>query len=125
MDFKSKSKVTSDDPYGVERITRHPAYWALGLISLGPALRTIYFNELIMFGFPVVYAAIGGTHIDYRYKRGSGGNLSPHYESLTSNLPFVALLNGKQSWNDLRNEISVGNALIATSLGIILALRKI
>eukprot|EP00621_Florenciella_sp_RCC1693_P010660 CAMPEP_0182530468 /NCGR_PEP_ID=MMETSP1323-20130603/5932_1 /TAXON_ID=236787 /ORGANISM="Florenciella parvula, Strain RCC1693" /LENGTH=87 /DNA_ID=CAMNT_0024739767 /DNA_START=10 /DNA_END=270 /DNA_ORIENTATION=- len=54
---------------------------------------------------PVAFAFIGGEHQDYRYRRGIGGELTPEVDRATSNVPFVALLRGKQSFEKLSDEL--------------------
>ncbi len=42
-------------------------------------------------------ALIGGHHQDSRFRRNIGGSLPKDYDDLTSNVPFWALISGKQS----------------------------
>lgn len=39
---------------------------------------------------------MGTQHQDYRHRRGIGGKLDFDLDASTSNIPFVALLSGKQ-----------------------------
>lgn len=66
MDFKS-SDIPLNTVYGMERISRHATFWSLGLACAGYAMTTIYISEIVMFGFPLVFAFIGSEHQDYRY----------------------------------------------------------
>ena len=45
---------------------------------------------------PVIVALIGGSHTDSRHRRGMGGELSKEYDAVTSNIPFKAMLSGRQ-----------------------------
>lgn len=122
MDFKPKD-VPSDGIYGLERISRHAVFWSLGLACAGQACYTLFVPEMVMFSFPLIFAVIGTEHQDYRYRRGSGGLLTSQYEAMTSNFPFAALIQGKQSWSQLLDEIKWTNAGIALGLATIRFLR--
>lgn len=98
---------------GLKRVSRHPTFWALGFVGLGAALATPFATHVAMFTMPTVFALIGGAHQDYRYRRGWGGTLTPEMDAKTSNIPFVALLSGKQSWSDLYKELKGVNAGLA------------
>jgi uncharacterized membrane protein len=125
MDFKGYNDQKKNGIFGIERISRHPVFWSMGFACLGPALRTIYLSEAIMFSFPITMSLIGTTHMDSRYRRGLGGYLAPDMEQATSNIPFLALLKQKQSWNDLYQEMRWSNAAIAVAIALRLALRKV
>lgn len=124
MDFKPPN-IPQDGIYGTERVTRYPMLWSLGLASVGNALSTIYYTEVVMFTFPLIFAAIGSNHQDYRYRRGLGGYLSPEKEEKTSNIPFQALIMGKQSWQEFSNEMKWTNAALAAAGGLFLGLRRL
>lgn len=124
MDFKPKD-VPTDGIYGLERVSRHAVFWSLGLACAGQACYTLFLPELVMFTFPLVFAAIGTEHQDYRYRRGSGGLLTNQYEAATSNIPFAALIQGKQSWSQLLDETKMLNAGIAVGLATIRLLKVI
>lgn len=90
---------------------------------MGSALATTFVSEMALFGFPLVFALIGGAHQDYRYRRGIGGSLPSSTEAVTSNVPFLALLSGSQSWSNLYYETKWTNA--GLSLALLLATRRI
>jgi hypothetical protein len=123
IDFRSKNP--DGGIYGVERVTRHPMLWFLGISSLGSAITTVYATHAVMFSFPIIMAFIGSEHQDYRYRRGSGGILTAEMESKTSNIPFAAILSGKQSFSALLDEMKWTNAAVATLAAAGLALRRI
>jgi uncharacterized membrane protein len=81
--------------------------------------------EIVFHSFPVIFALIGGAHQDYRYRRGWGGSLSPEKDAVTSNVPFLALVTGKQSWSALRDEVKWTNAGLAALAAVPLTLRQI
>jgi uncharacterized membrane protein len=115
MDFRPKD-IPANGIYGMDRISRHPTFWSLGILCLGQASMATYVPEIIMFTYPILFASIGGWHQDQRYLRGSGGHLSKENYSITSNVPFIALATGKQSWSDLAKEIKWSNACFSLFL---------
>jgi uncharacterized membrane protein len=124
IDFRPKNP-SGDPNYGVDRVTRHPALWFLGLTAAGSAITAVYPTHLVFFSFPLLFALIGSEHTDYRYRRGNGGILTPEREAVTSNIPFVALLQGKQSFQEVADEMRWTNAALAALAGVGLALRRI
>ena len=143
MDFRRKGE--NGGITGMERVTRHPALWSLGIASLGTAVTTgwsvlflldvecrsflmyfcvVYYPYRVMFTFPIVFSFIGSTHQDYRFRRHNGGSLSPEQEAVTSNIPFLAFLEGRQQMAVLRDEIKWTNAGIAVLTAILLGLRR-
>jgi len=123
MDF-TPSDVPQDGIYGVKRVTRHPSFWSLGFLGLGSALATPFATEALMFSMPTIFALVGGAHQDYRYRRNLGGELSPEVDAVTSNVPFVALSTGKQSWVALGEELKWTNVALALFTSALLALRR-
>mmetsp|Transcript_25225 Transcript_25225/g.25440 ORF Transcript_25225/g.25440 Transcript_25225/m.25440 type:complete len:276 (-) Transcript_25225:7-834(-) len=124
IDFRA-SRQQQEDVSGMDRVTRHPALWSLAAVCLGTAVATPFAAEAVTFCFPTVWALMGGAHTDYRHRRGSGGTLTPHRESITSHVPFVALLQGRQDWYKLYNEMKWTNASLGISLATILALKRL
>ena len=125
LDFKA-----ADDPkdgiYGMERVSRHSTFWSFGIWSFGHACTARFLPEVVFFGFPILFSLIGGWHQDVRYLRGSGGVLTKEKYDITSNVPFVALLEGKQKWSDLQKEMKWSNATVAAFLSsTFLMFRKI
>jgi uncharacterized membrane protein len=76
-----------------------------------------------MFAFPSVFAMIGGAHQDHRFLKNSGGKLSMEKYNVTSNVPFLAMLSGKQSFGDLCKEMKLPNMGLAVSTSLLVALR--
>lgn len=126
MDFRSmKSAEDADAIVGLERVTRYPFLWIFGLCTIGNAMSTIYWTERVMFTFPTVFAYLGSVHQDSRFKRGMGGSLSQQKEQQTSLLPFVALFEGRQSWDGLRKETKDLNAVLGISAGVLLGVKRV
>jgi uncharacterized membrane protein len=109
----------------MDRVSRHPALWFLGLTACGGAISTVYPTYMVAMSFPLLFAWIGSEHTDYRYRRGNGGLLTEQMEKETSNIPFAALFTGKQSWQNLGEEMKWTNAAIAVGAGAAFALRRL
>ena len=114
MDFRSKPDLPLDAIYGVERISRHNNLWALASLGVGTALVTPFVIESMFYAGPILLATFGTAHQDSRFRRNMGGTLSPQKERTTSNIPFLALVAGKQDWEKLVNEIKWLNGGLAT-----------
>lgn len=109
----------------MERVSRHSALWFMGITSLGSAMVTPFPAHAVMFTFPLVFAFVGGEHQDYRYRRGSGGYLSPEMDAQTSNVPFLAMIRGAQSVDALLSEIKWTNAGLGATVAALIALRRL
>jgi len=114
---------------GLDRISRHPGLWSFGLIGLGAGLLSPSLPTRIWMSMPVMVALIGGSHTDSRHRRGMGGSLTKDFDDVTSNVPFLAMLSGKQgsvidAITECGGEIKPLNAMIGVGLaGIIVANR--
>jgi len=114
---------------GLDRISRHPGLWSFGLIGLGAGLLSPSLPTRILMSMPVMVALIGGSHTDSRHRRGMGGSLTKDFDDVTSNVPFLAMLSGKQgsvidAITECGGEIKPLNAMIGVGLaGIIVANR--
>ena len=124
MDFRPKD-IPADGIHGLERVSRHATFWSLGLFCLGRAATTVFLPEVVFNTWPIIFAFIGGEHQDYRFRRGSGGWLTPEKDDITSNIPFLALISGKQSWTALKDEIKWTNAGLAVLAALPLTMRQI
>jgi hypothetical protein len=123
MDFRAKPELPPDAVYGIERITRHSNLWALASLGVGTALTTPFVVNSLFFGGPLLLATLGTAHQDSRYRRGLGGSLSTEKENRTSNIPFAALLVGRQDWMKLFEEIKWLNGGVATLLVVLAHVR--
>lgn len=104
---------------GVDRITRHPLLYGAGLVCAGIALRAHHASTRVLCAGPLCVAVVGTHHQDSRYRRGMGGTLTPARDAATSNIPFAALMSGRQSWGPLLEELHwqrVGVALASVAL---------
>ena len=124
FDFSDRTRTTENELFGLERITRHPGLWSLGLVGLGQAALQSHPALRLWWSGPALVAWLGGSHQDSRFRRGMGGTLDPYYDAQTSNLPFVALLSGRQGpvgeqLIKLGNELKPLNALIAVAVAAV------
>ena len=125
MDFRGEADAPRDGrAYGMQRITRHPTLFSFGAFAMGTGFGTPYAAQMVMFTMPVIWTVIGASHIDARLRRGSGGTLSAEREAETSMLPFLALIEGRQSWAKLSEEVKWSNVGLAVAFAAILAARR-
>lgn len=115
--------------HGIDRVSRHPGLWSFGLIGLGCGFLTPSIPTQIWCSMPLMVALIGGSHTDSRHKRGMGGYLEKDVEVMTSNVPFLAMLTGRQgssvtspvdnvieSFTEFGKEVKPLNALLAMGM---------
>lgn len=113
LDLKVIRAEKSKDVVGLERVTRHPQFWSLGFLGLGCAAMTPFAGSAAAaLGFPLV-ALINGAHLDSRHRRGMGGSLTKEREAKSSGVPFVALLQNRQAWAPLLDELKPVNSALA------------
>ena len=125
FDFKEPERA-DDALHGLERVTRHPGLWSLGLTGLGHGLLLppAALPLKLWFTGPALVAWLGGAHTDSRFRRDMGGSLSPAHDSVTSNIPFLAMVTGQQgnvaeSLRKLTEELKPLNAGLATAASTI------
>eukprot|EP00467_Chlorarachnion_reptans_P013966 CAMPEP_0114487476 /NCGR_PEP_ID=MMETSP0109-20121206/787_1 /TAXON_ID=29199 /ORGANISM="Chlorarachnion reptans, Strain CCCM449" /LENGTH=213 /DNA_ID=CAMNT_0001663745 /DNA_START=357 /DNA_END=998 /DNA_ORIENTATION=- len=123
--FDFQNKVDNSDPTsGLKRVTRHPAFWTMSFLSAGVVFRTQYITEVVMFLGPITTTLVCGYHLDSRHRSGNGGKISPEEEARTSFLPFVALIEGRQSWRSLFDDLKLTNSGLAMALSVLLLLSR-
>lgn len=84
----------ADSIRGVLRITRHPLLWSVGLWGLVHMLNNADPPSWLFFGFLTALSFIGMFAIDRRRKRLLGESWTK-IEAVTSNLPFAAVVTGR------------------------------
>lgn len=84
-----------EPPSGVLRITRHPMMWAFGLWGLSHIVANGDLASCLLFGGITALALIGTVLIDARYRERLS-NIWPAFAEKTSNLPFLAIIQGRQ-----------------------------
>lgn len=129
FDFTDKKDTDNSPVNGLERISRHPGLWSFGLLGLGNALLVPSLPQRAWLAMPAMVALIGGAHTDSRFRRGMGGDLSEEYDGATSNIPFLAMLSGKQGnvldvLGEFGGEIKPLNAMIAVGVSGLWVLSK-
>eukprot|EP00466_Bigelowiella_natans_P017262 jgi/Bigna1/80727/fgenesh1_pg.73_\ len=117
FDFSSSSSSSSQKEAseqedgsitGMKRVTRHPMFWTMSFLSAGVLFRTQFFTEVVMFSGPIFTTLTCGYHLDSRQRNGNDGiNISQKAMSETSFIPFLALLEGRQSWSKFAEEIKM------------------
>lgn len=93
--------LKSDDPArGMIRITRHPIMWALMLWSGAHVLARGDLKSIIFFGGFFILAALGTLSIDSRKKSNPDW---ARFAAVTSNLPFAAIVQGRNRivWREI------------------------
>ncbi|MDP2437645.1 MAG: NnrU family protein [archaeon] len=115
IDFRPRDQP-ADAIAGLQRITRHPMNYSLAALLLGLGLRARSQAALVLGLSSATWAVVGSAHQDARYRAGSGGQLTPQREGRTSNLPFQALLEGRQEWAPLSAELKWWNMALASTL---------
>lgn len=95
--------LRNEDPArGIIRITRHPVMWAIMLWAGAHLLAIGSLQAVIFFGGLLLLAAAGTTLQDAR-KAAQLGEDWKRFAALTSNLPFVAIAQGRNRvvWREI------------------------
>jgi len=115
--YKNRGEV-----FGITRVSRRPELCGLAAVSLGGALLATTATQVAFFGVgPLVCFAALAAHSDRTMRQ--SGDLSPAKEAQTSVFPFLALVDGRQSWAALREELVPANAGAACGLALLAAFR--
>jgi len=90
------------EPYGIERITRHPFFAGTVMFATAHALLSSHLNGTIVFSSLAVLAAAGARHQDAKLLRRGGDPYRRFFET-TSMAPFAAIIAGRQRvvWREL------------------------
>lgn len=130
FDFATERELaagSADGLFGVDRVSRHAGLWSFALTCLGEACVIPSVPQAACLAMPCMVALIGGAHADSRYARGMGGDLPPAIAERTSNVPFLALLTGKQgdgALSKLFSEIKGLNAAAGVAAAALWTLRR-
>ena len=93
--------LKSDEPArGVIRITRHPLMWAVMLWAASHIVARGDSKAVVFFGGFLLLAALGTVLIDARKKSNPDW---PRFAAATSNIPFVAIAQGRNriAWREI------------------------
>jgi uncharacterized membrane protein len=83
---------------GMLRITRHPFLWGVAIWAAGHLIVNGDIASFILFGSLLVLAVLGTSSIDAKRKRALGAKWDA-FAAQTSNIPFAAILAGRQRLN--------------------------
>ena len=93
--LRQEGVLEAEDPVrGIMRITRHPVMWAIALWAVVHALARGDAGSLIFFGGFTLLAFSGPALIDAR-KTDTLGEGWKRFAAITSNVPFVAIIEGR------------------------------
>ena len=92
-----EKQLDSDQPVqGVLRITRHPFLWGVALWAATHLLMNGDAASLVLFGSLLLLALIGPLLIDAKRRRAFGPKWQ-RFAAATSNVPFAAILSGRNT----------------------------
>lgn len=83
---------------GMLRITRHPFLWGVAIWALGHLLVNGERASIVLFGAMLLLGLFGTVSIDAKRKRALGAAWDT-FAAQTSNVPFGAILSGRQELN--------------------------
>jgi len=81
---------------GIQRITRHPFLWGVALWSLTHLVLNGDLASVVFFGSFLILAIEGPFSIDRKRKKAVGDAWN-RFVAVTSNLPFLAIIQGRNS----------------------------
>jgi len=100
---------------GMVRITRHPFLWGVALWALVHLIVNGDLASLVLFGSLLVLALAGTAVIDAKRRRGCGAGWM-QFAAVTSNVPFAAILAGRNRLGPALAEIGVWRPLVAIAV---------
>jgi uncharacterized membrane protein len=80
---------------GMMRITRHPFLWSVAIWSVAHLISNGDMPGLLLFGSLLLLAVLGTVSLDAKKKRTLGAKWDA-FAAQTSNVPFAAILSGRQ-----------------------------
>jgi len=95
---QAKFLAQEDPARGMLRVTRHPVMWAILLWAGAHVLARGDVKSLVFFGGFLLLAALGTRLIDARKAR-EAGEAWTRFSALTSNIPLVAIAQGRNSFH--------------------------
>jgi uncharacterized membrane protein len=100
---------------GVLRITRNPVLWAIGLWAVAHLVANGEPRGIALFGSLAVLALAGTLALDHRNRRTRPMQFAP-FEMSTSNLPFLAIVQGRQSLGKVVKEFGWLRLVVVVAL---------
>jgi uncharacterized membrane protein len=83
------------EPYGLERITRHPLFVGTAMLGVGHLLVASRMVGVVAFGGLAIYSIAGALHQETKLRRELGDRFTA-YLNATSLVPFAAIVAGRQ-----------------------------
>jgi uncharacterized membrane protein len=107
----------TDAARGVLRITRHPFLWSVALWSGAHLLVTGHVAAILFFGSFFATALRGTGSIDEKRRRTNKAEFA-RYAEVTSNVPFAAIIAGRNrlAWAELWVPVVIASLLLAVLL---------
>ncbi len=104
----------TDAARGVLRITRHPFLWSVALWSGAHLLVTGHIAAILFFGSFLATALRGTSSIDEKRRRTNKAEFA-RYAEVTSNVPFAAIIAGRNrlAWSELWVPVVIAGLLLA------------
>lgn len=112
-----------DDPNvvkGMLRVTRHPFLWGVAIWALGHLVVNGDRASVILFGAMLLLALFGTASIDAKRRRAMGAAWDA-FAARTSNVPFGAIVSGRQELGPALAEIGWQRPLLAMAVVAALA----
>lgn len=99
---QGRAMQSADPARGIIRITRHPVMWAIMLWAAAHVLAIGSLQAVIFFGGLLLLAAAGTPLQDARKAKALGEDWA-RFAALTSNVPFVAIAQGRNRvvWREI------------------------
>jgi uncharacterized membrane protein len=88
----------AEGPQGIQRVTRHPFLWGVALWAAFHLVANGDLASLVLFGGFLVLSLGGTVMIDAKRQRKMGETWT-RYAGQTSNVPFAAILGGRQRFS--------------------------
>jgi uncharacterized membrane protein len=112
--FEKRGLAAAEPARGVLRITRHPFLWGVSLWALGHLLVNGERFAVMLFGALALMVLFGTRSID-RKGRARDPEAWPKFEAVTSNVPFAAIAQGRNTLKlgEMGWRILVALALVA------------
>jgi uncharacterized membrane protein len=111
-----ESKLTEQSPTslvrGVTRITRHPFLWGVAIWATAHLLENSDLASIVLFGSLLLLALGGTVSIDAKRRRVYSDAWS-RFAQVTSNVPFLAIVSGRNSISSALHEIGIIRVLAA------------
>ena len=104
-------------PHGMLRITRHGLAFSNIMLAIGHMLTRPHYGDFAFYVWIPIIWIIGGAHQDYRLRQ----EYPKEYFEQTSALPFVAILQGRNSLKKAMEEVNLYAVFIALMCPIFVA----